>query len=59
MCISNCFYCQHDCIYEELDADRLLYKRQRDKVLKRHKKLREKEHDNESLRDRECNIGVC
>lgn len=44
-CISNCFYCQHDCIYEALDADRLLYKRQRDKITKRHKKEQEEEYD--------------
>ena len=44
-CISNCFYCQHDCIYESLDADRLLYKRQRDKITKRHKKEQEEEYD--------------
>ena len=55
MCISNCFYCQHACIYEELEADRLLYKRQRDKVLKRHEKLRKKEYEDEFIRDRECN----
>jgi len=51
MCISNCFYCQHDCIYEELDADRLLYKRQRDKVFKRQKNNKEKEIEDESVRD--------
>lgn len=58
-CINNCFYCQHDCIYEALDADRLLYKRQKDKVLKRHHKKELQEAENESLRHRECNFGMC
>lgn len=57
-CISNCFYCQHDCIYGELEADRILYKRQRDKLLKHHKEYIKKEKEDESLRDRECDIGV-
>lgn len=52
MCISNCFYCQHDCIYEEIEADRLLYKRQRDKVVKHHKENIKKENEDDTLRDR-------
>lgn len=54
MCISNCFYCQHDCIYEALEVDRLLYKRQRDKVIKR-----EKEKQHEIIRDRREDTEPC
>lgn len=56
MCISNCFYCQHDCIYEALEVDRTIYKRQRDKVIKRNKA---KEKKDEIIRNRRENTEPC
>jgi len=55
-CISNCFYCQHDCIYEALEVDRVIYKRQRDKVIKRNKA---KEKKDEIIRNRREDTEPC
>ena len=44
-CINNCFYCQHDFIYEGLAEDRAEYKRQSDRLRKNRKKAKERVHE--------------